>query len=1233
MKRLLNFILLCCLATAAMAQQKAPVDRSIASQVVADRQLSARYFFNIPRGSAPFFPTDVPDSLKNGALFNVTGASPGLYQYSSACTCWAIVSPPEGAKHYADSLVKNLNPIGQRNQQMFVTTTGLNNYFTADQLKLGQFVNNDADLASALSRGTASQQQIFKTFGRYSHGTTTGLPSNNIPGVPLHTNTWAYDTGTNTVNSTFNSGDVLGFYSADKFDYYTHNVTLTSTVNDNDWIAVDIAFMRDPTHLVPNQAYGLNPADFNWPINTIDALMPDEHVLTLLRGRNGSTTSYWIVYDYLKTTQKTIANGSSLSGLYNTLSNWSGNSVDIQIKRSGDTILTKTSQYSDASGGKGALAFPLTFNLNSDPVLLKFKGPQAYGYAVRSQQGASFTGITFSGNANTVYDLRNGNAWVYGASGYTLSSSRNFVKDIGPGRLVTDQYLHKTYYMAADSTMQLISSVSPMVNYNTNLKTDFPSTNALYAATNITQTTIKRGTNGNVRNDQSSSIMLANGEYHTVHSHFGNSPSDLSTCSIWKAISYDRGRTYGPDVKFIDTLAGGYYTEIPSTYTRQTDGNILVTYFARYSASTPFTSGIHRLIYDPTFTTVVTGDSEILPHTQYNLVASARLHKDTVHNLLLLPYSVLMNPLTGTGSTNSIYIGRLMISTDEGSNFTDAGVAITGKLNAGGFGGVIEAGIVESPQLGIEYYYRTLDGAVWANILTYGSGTYTAGAAFNTGLTSMNAGSDIVYLPKKNALLAAKTSLIGTDATVQANRLQIDLAMSHGDGIWNDVMNVVTVPAGLLVNEPVINLDQITDNVNVAYSLTDSVNTVYTLRSTTYPASYLNLNTTTSNQIKFTTTQTTNVILPPDPNPEVIGNNIAPASNSVSVVGGSAAASGVTVKSTSGTGTATGAAFTVNGGTNGGTLILKGLNNGIVGIGVTPTVDNLEIAGPSMAPLNTGGDLQNGIMKIRVAGGGGGTYFGFMNTGLYGWWQGQNLTTKSTLYPLILNPLGGTVSVGLTTPVTNAAFGLPAGTTTLAPLKIPAGTSLTSPIAGTIEFDGTDLFYTTSGPTRRTVANIAATQTFSNKTLTSPIINVSSDATGDIYYRNSGGLFTRLPVGSSNQLLSVSSGIPTWTTVAANIDNSASSATSANITLAYGNDYAFTLTGAGTWTLPAINAGVKWRFNRIFVKNRSSANLTINSAAGGNDIYTTSAVASVVLTPGQSASFISDGIFFNAVIN
>lgn len=39
---------------------------------------------------------------------------------------------------------------------------------------------------------------------------------------------------------------------------------------------------------------------------------------------------------------------------------------------------------------------------------------------------------------------------------------------------------------------------------------------------------------------------------------------------------------------------------------------------------------------------------------------------------------------------------------------------------------------------------------------------------------------------------------------------------------------------------------------------------------------------------------------------------------------------------------------------------------------------------------------------------------------------------------------------------------------------------------------------------------------------------LGSDATGDIYYRDSNGLLTRLPIGIAGQLLTIASGLPSW---------------------------------------------------------------------------------------------------------
>jgi hypothetical protein len=85
-----------------------------------------------------------------------------------------------------------------------------------------------------------------------------------------------------------------------------------------------------------------------------------------------------------------------------------------------------------------------------------------------------------------------------------------------------------------------------------------------------------------------------------------------------------------------------------------------------------------------------------------------------------------------------------------------------------------------------------------------------------------------------------------------------------------------------------------------------------------------------------------------------------------------------------------------------------------------------------------------------------------------------------------------------------------------APLKFMSGPLMTTPEAGAIEFLTDRLYFTqTSGgppPTRKTIA----------------AYNDASGATGDVYYRDSGGNFVRLGIGSTNKVLTVNSGLPAW---------------------------------------------------------------------------------------------------------
>ncbi len=97
------------------------------------------------------------------------------------------------------------------------------------------------------------------------------------------------------------------------------------------------------------------------------------------------------------------------------------------------------------------------------------------------------------------------------------------------------------------------------------------------------------------------------------------------------------------------------------------------------------------------------------------------------------------------------------------------------------------------------------------------------------------------------------------------------------------------------------------------------------------------------------------------------------------------------------------------------------------------------------------------------------------------------------------------------------------GTASKAPLTLSTGPLRTTAAVGSVEFNDGKLYFTTTGSVRKTVAMYDTT-----------------GAEGDLFYRSSTGMLSRLPVGGSNQVLTVNSGLPTWQTPAGNGDMLAS---------------------------------------------------------------------------------------------
>lgn len=86
------------------------------------------------------------------------------------------------------------------------------------------------------------------------------------------------------------------------------------------------------------------------------------------------------------------------------------------------------------------------------------------------------------------------------------------------------------------------------------------------------------------------------------------------------------------------------------------------------------------------------------------------------------------------------------------------------------------------------------------------------------------------------------------------------------------------------------------------------------------------------------------------------------------------------------------------------------------------------------------------------------------------------------------------------------------GAANTAPITFTSGTNLSSPVSGAMEYDGTSYYLTPSSAARKKIA-----------------MYDPSGGTGDIYYRDSSGNFVRLAAASDGNILSLASGIPSWT--------------------------------------------------------------------------------------------------------
>lgn len=137
----------------------------------------------------------------------------------------------------------------------------------------------------------------------------------------------------------------------------------------------------------------------------------------------------------------------------------------------------------------------------------------------------------------------------------------------------------------------------------------------------------------------------------------------------------------------------------------------------------------------------------------------------------------------------------------------------------------------------------------------------------------------------------------------------------------------------------------------------------------------------------------------------------------------------------------------------GGSLISGNVGvGGILGVGTTVARASLDVLGNAVVSGNIGIGITTPLVPLHTVG-----TSVFMN---------GNLGIGTTLPRQLVDIVGGNIilsgNLGIGTTISLAALDIRGGTSTLAPLLVRSGTVLTSATAGTIEYDGTVFYGTTS---------------------------------------------------------------------------------------------------------------------------------------------------------------------------
>lgn len=160
-----------------------------------------------------------------------------------------------GAQTVTDQLAQ-VN--GRKGEMAFFKEDGTPMALVSGEMLIQVRMASDDATINSLKSSTVSFADVFNKWLRISHSNQLKFPHNET-----EMNSWSYVEASDSVQSTVNSGSMIGLIGPDRFDAYTFETTFKSSNGDDDTIGMCAAFKkigdREYTLSVLASPKGMNP--------------------------------------------------------------------------------------------------------------------------------------------------------------------------------------------------------------------------------------------------------------------------------------------------------------------------------------------------------------------------------------------------------------------------------------------------------------------------------------------------------------------------------------------------------------------------------------------------------------------------------------------------------------------------------------------------------------------------------------------------------------------------------------------------------------------------------------------------------------------------------------------------------------------------------------------------------------------------------------------------------------